>query len=417
MFLQSPKTFRAILAPSSLIFSSMATLSAESVVWPTGPGANSHAYEVIHVPEGITWPNAEAQAIARGGHLASISSLAENNFVHGLIKDRPELWTAPDHVNNIIGPWLGGFQTSLNVFAWVDGSAFQYSNWAPGEPNNVNGTEARIHFLGQNALRASTWNDYPPTPDGALQPLPKAYIVERQLPAGDYAIWRPEDGGNGHTYVVVHAPAGIDWPAAEADAIARGGHLASVNSSTENAFLYSLAGTNLALWTGPDTHPKQLGPWLGGYESGPNIYRWTDGSPSVFQNWAPGEPNNALGDESRIHFYGQNGMPGAQWNDYPPSPVGPVQPKLLSYIVEFTQFPSDPVFELKTFPLSITWNSVNGCKIVLAGSASGRTYLLQQTSDFLHWEDLEQKVSVGVAISWQTPPQPSNRFFRVALLP
>ena len=61
------------------------------VLWPIAVGGNGHTFQAFFVANGITWPEAQAVAIARGGNLASIHSEAENNFVFDLVRD-PRFW-------------------------------------------------------------------------------------------------------------------------------------------------------------------------------------------------------------------------------------------------------------------------------------------------------------------------------------
>ena len=49
--------------------------------WTTGPGANNHYY--LRASVAASWAQAEAFAVAFGGHLVSIGSAEENNFVAG----------------------------------------------------------------------------------------------------------------------------------------------------------------------------------------------------------------------------------------------------------------------------------------------------------------------------------------------
>src|SRR2546423_1575837 len=58
---------------------------AQPVQWTTNSGGNGHFYEAVVAPSGITWGDAQSAAVSRGGYLASITSVGENNFAYGLI--------------------------------------------------------------------------------------------------------------------------------------------------------------------------------------------------------------------------------------------------------------------------------------------------------------------------------------------
>ncbi len=143
--------------------------------------------------------------------------------------------------------------------------------------------------------------------------------VHRLFPASAFALlclscesadaalvqWRVEDGGNGHWYGLTTSVG--TWDAATAEAAALGGHLASITSSAENAFISNLAsaagsGATFACWLGL-RRANASSPWY-----------WSDGSATNYFNWAPGEPNNAAGAE----FYGWMYTPsaGGVWNDH-----------------------------------------------------------------------------------------------------
>ena len=108
----------------------------------------------------------------------------------------------------------------------------------------------------------------------------------------DYSIY------NNHLYVLYDYY--LDWATAESFCVSKGGHLASVTSSTENQTIYSLLqkGTRKAYY-------------IGGYDYGKEgTFVFTDGSTMTYKNWKTGEPNND-NSENYMNMYQENGY----WND------------------------------------------------------------------------------------------------------
>jgi len=121
-----------------------------------------HTYQVVSVPEGITWEEAKRMALDMGGYLAVITSAEENDFVHKLAVD-DTLWLF-NQWGNGMGPWLGGYQTANSPepkggWTWVNGEPWSYTSWAPLEPNNSGSGEDRLHLFGIQKLRGPHWND------------------------------------------------------------------------------------------------------------------------------------------------------------------------------------------------------------------------------------------------------------------
>ena len=131
-----------------------ATKTVPGVEWPIAVGGNGHSYEVVPVGKIVPWEDAKAAAEAKGGHLATIASRAENDFVFALIKGKRQFFSADK------GPWLGGFQQPPDSlpnegWQWVTGETFAYSNWANGEPNDFQDrVEDRVAFT-----ETGTWLD------------------------------------------------------------------------------------------------------------------------------------------------------------------------------------------------------------------------------------------------------------------
>lgn len=117
---------------------------------PTESTKPSHASHYEIVPCLAGWHAAKADAEARGGHLATITSEEEWERICQLF--------SPEELKGI---WLGATdENSEGTWQWVTGESFSYARWAAGEPNNWRSIE---HFLGIQLKDSLPWNDYPDT--------------------------------------------------------------------------------------------------------------------------------------------------------------------------------------------------------------------------------------------------------------
>ncbi len=147
-------------------------------------------------------------------------------------------------------------------------------------------------------------------------------------------VWPVAQGGNGHCYRVVSVPNSITWDAASATATAAGGHLATISSAGENAFVFALSLMVTGAWA-LDSVGGDQGPWLGGRKIG-STWRWVTGEPWVYADWAGGEPSGMYKGtiEDRLQMRGQDGTlrPRETWND---EGNGGFEGLPQSYVIEF----------------------------------------------------------------------------------
>lgn len=143
-----------------------ATLTASAwaapTQWTVASGGNDHWYEWIQAA--TDWDTARAAALAssfngQAGYLATITSAAENAFVGNNMAQGTTVY-------------VGGSDAAVETeWRWVDGpeagNLFSYTNWNPGEPNNLGGE----HVLHINFGTALGWNDIPAS-------LGYGYVVE-----------------------------------------------------------------------------------------------------------------------------------------------------------------------------------------------------------------------------------------------
>lgn len=115
---------------------------------------NGHEYFAIDVA-GLTWQDAEAEAVRVGGHLATIRSAAENQFVVDMIRSEfdadegawigftdNEAFGGTEFGNTSAQPLPAPGQVPTAGqrgagFVWVNGEPFDYQHWHTGEPNNL----------------------------------------------------------------------------------------------------------------------------------------------------------------------------------------------------------------------------------------------------------------------------------------
>jgi hypothetical protein len=127
--------------------------------------------------------------------------------------------------------------------------------------------------------------------------------------------------------------------------------LATLTSSPENQFVWSLISGRPTFWTTAihDGKTDAVGPWIGLLQVRHQMqepaggWSWVSGEPFSYSNWAPGRPNNL----EEIEDYGQylivqGSNDQATWNDLPNDSLRltKVQAKRpVAYIVEYDTKP------------------------------------------------------------------------------
>lgn len=88
---------------------------------------NGHTYQLF--TGNLTWEQARAHCESLGGHLAAITSQAEQNFIASLLTNSQGTY------------WLGGYADASGWWHWVTDEPFekQYQNFAEGQPDGAGG--------------------------------------------------------------------------------------------------------------------------------------------------------------------------------------------------------------------------------------------------------------------------------------
>jgi hypothetical protein len=136
----------ALLAPASI------AAAQSAIQWRTEDGGNGHWYAFRSQAEIVCWSTARGSAEAEGGHLVTLTSVQENDWVR-------ESLVVPNSMGcEVSGPFTGGTCEGRpwGQWYWITGEPFTYSAFANGEPNS-GGNEQYIHYWSWCA--GLHWND------------------------------------------------------------------------------------------------------------------------------------------------------------------------------------------------------------------------------------------------------------------
>jgi len=100
---------------------------------------NQNCYNFVE--KTLSWKNAENHCKQEGGHLASVNSKEENDFIRTIS-------------SGVF--WLGLTDFKEGVWIWSDGSPFAFNNWSGSGPSNSGGNEDCVHGTQEEN---GNWND------------------------------------------------------------------------------------------------------------------------------------------------------------------------------------------------------------------------------------------------------------------
>ena len=131
----------------SVMFSGLLICASTSlggvIAGPAINPANAHPYYLL---DANSWTDSEAQAVALGGHLATINDQAEQDWVFNIFSSGRNLWIGLNDA------------AEEGTFVWISGEAFTYSNWTPLEPN-TEFDEDYVTMNGFSPPNYGKWND------------------------------------------------------------------------------------------------------------------------------------------------------------------------------------------------------------------------------------------------------------------
>ncbi|XP_059149107.1 macrophage mannose receptor 1-like [Physella acuta] len=244
-------------------------------------------YAMFSYPDGVTFSDASTFCSQKQATLASIANDAENRYIFSQITRG---------YND--GVWIGlNDQKRENSFEWTDNSLVTYTNWNPGEPNNVNQEDCVTMLANANGK----WNDA--TCDSKYKLIackqgkkvvPKNGSPEQQgCPANSIGY-----GASCYSY----NDAAVNYNQAKAACVSKSGTLATVDNVQIQSFLAAeLFGKTIEAY------------WIG-LSATSNVYRWVSNVPFSFTSWSNTHTGNA--NEANTCVGMQTARPTGLWVNY-----------------------------------------------------------------------------------------------------
>lgn len=140
--------------------------------------ASGNCYWVTYTTT-LTGLDARNACTDAGGHLVTITTQAESDYVTGLAVDAYEASLAATPETPVVDYYMGGTDedalSTEGVFVWITGENFGFVNWREGEPNDNGPGEEGEDCSVLEADNGGTWDDRNCT----LAP-PYGYVCERE---------------------------------------------------------------------------------------------------------------------------------------------------------------------------------------------------------------------------------------------
>jgi hypothetical protein len=125
----------------------------QAFTWP----GNEHLYVLFNVSGTIDWAKAQELARSVKGHLPTITSSAENNFVKNTILVLP---AAQGHIplGHTDALTEGRFECITGEIGVVSNNTV-FAYWGVGQPDNTFGAEDIVHYFASSTDPLRGWND------------------------------------------------------------------------------------------------------------------------------------------------------------------------------------------------------------------------------------------------------------------
>uniref|UniRef100_A0A1I7YR95 C-type lectin domain-containing protein n=1 Tax=Steinernema glaseri TaxID=37863 RepID=A0A1I7YR95_9BILA len=324
----TPRTMRVVLLALLL------SLALADQGCPPGAFLSIAGDKCFHpVPALVDFRTAEIVCASFGGHLASVHDKWDNDALIGIHKEiltQASKNLVADHFGTY---WLGGRDVnSSGSWTWIDGSSFNYNNWAAGggmawqncllldgatalwQPYDC---QQKAKFVCQTDIwvtQPSSPTVFVPsttrTPTGPIFTATTTTPSTRTFPTTPTTLRCPGSRHScieGQCYVAVECA--LKWNHASSNCKAMKGQLASIHSAQVERLIVK------------EVYNYMERPfWIGGQLDKTGNLSWSDGTGVEYTNWNPGEPSNIWNDRC-VAIY--DGSYSKRWYTYKCSDAWP----------------------------------------------------------------------------------------------
>lgn len=291
---------------------------------------NGHIYGLYDYE--MSWTFARDLCTNMGGHLVTVTSKEESDFIESLIDfgAKDNYWLGATSINN-----------DNNEYEWITGEEFIFDNWYADEPSSSGERAEKEQFAQIRKSNSKKWNDV-----NNINKTNKGFILEIE-PTTDCvsatAIF------NGNQYLLIDT--NITWTEAKAYCEYLGGHLVIQNSPEEKEFVNQFIQKGSRSWY-----------YLGGIQENDKWY-WIDGSKAEYIDWADNAKNWNGG--HLMKYKDKEGCISLKNTYYPAQHI-----KNIGFVCEIELPHTESIVNKTGNVLTIEiakYNIAEGCKIIAAG--------------------------------------------------
>ncbi len=224
-----------------------------------------HRYQFIASKD--SWTEARDKALSMSGHLATITTKEEDEFINRSFRDK--LAKDKDFV------FIGGIASPTPDWTWVTGEDFSYKP-------TLSFKNGEMRMLSLERGGRLQWKVQPTGTRG------QGFLIEWD-DDGKTPSANPTLTFAGHRYQLITDK--LKWDAAKAKAESMGGHLASITSKEEHDWVWA---TILSKLKKTESDPMGDRCFIGAIQRKPpdSPWEWVTGEPYSYQSWMGKFPND-----------------------------------------------------------------------------------------------------------------------------